>query len=109
MLIVFTTTSDESEGTALAEKLVEAKLAACVQIVPQITSVYFWEGKVQKDNEQLLLIKTSEVTYSELEKFISENHSYDVPEIVAISSENVAEPYRRWLEDYLAVPLKDKS
>ena len=109
MLIVFTTTSDESKGTALAEKLVEAKLAACVQIVPQITSVYFWEGKVQKENEQLLLIKTSEDTYLELEKFISENHSYDVPEIVAVRAENIAAPYRRWLEEYLAVPLEDKS
>jgi periplasmic divalent cation tolerance protein len=108
MLIVFTTVSGESEGVLLAEKLVEAKLAACVQIVPRITSVYFWEGKVQKENEQLLLIKTSEDKYRELEKFISENHSYDVPEIVAISSENVAEPFRRWLEEYLAVPLNDK-
>jgi periplasmic divalent cation tolerance protein len=101
MLVVLTTTPGFSEGTELAEKLVEAKLAACVQIVPQITSVYFWEGKVQKDNEQLLLIKTTEEKFPDLEKFISENHSYEVPEIVAIRSENVAEPYRRWLETYL--------
>jgi periplasmic divalent cation tolerance protein len=109
MLIVFTTVSRGSEGTLLAEKLVESKLAACVQIVPQITSVYFWEGKIQKDNEQLLLIKTTEDKYLELERFISDNHSYEVPEIVAVSSENIAKPYRRWLDEYLAVPLIDKS
>jgi periplasmic divalent cation tolerance protein len=101
MLVVFTTLPDAAEASSLAEKLVEAKLAACVQIVPQITSVYFWEGKVKKDNEQLLLIKTAEEKFPDLENFISENHSYDVPEIFAIKSENVSEPYRRWLETYL--------
>jgi Uncharacterized protein involved in tolerance to divalent cations len=102
MLVVLTTTSGFSEGSVLAEKLVEAKLAACVQIVPQITSVYAWEGKLQKENEQLLLIKTTEDKYSELEKFIIEHHSYDVPEIVAIKSENVFGPYQAWLEEYLS-------
>ena len=102
MLIVLTATSGISKGTELAEKLVESRLAACVQIVPQITSFYFWEGKVQKDNEQLLLIKTTEDKYLELEKFISENHSYDVPEIVAVRSESVSEPYRIWLENYIS-------
>ena len=98
MLIVFTTAPGFSEGTELAEKLVESKLAACVQIVPQITSVYFWNGKVRKDNEQVLLIKTTEEKYAAVEQFINENHSYDVPEIVAVKSENVSEPYRLWLE-----------
>ena len=70
-------------------------------VVPQITSVYFWKGKVQKENEQLLLIKTTEDKYSELEKFIAESHSYEVPEIVAIRSENVSGPYQAWVEEYL--------
>src|SRR5688500_12514259 len=103
MLVVFTTTPGFSEGAELAEKLVEAKLAACVQIVPQVASVYFWDGEVRKENEQLLLIKTTEEKHAELEKFISENHSYDVPEIVAVRSENVSEAYRVWLENYLCV------
>ena len=101
MLVVITTSPSIEEAESLAEKLVTEKLAACVQIVPQITSVYFWEGKVQKEDEQLLLIKTSEDTYLELEKFISENHSYDVPEIVAVRAENIAAPYRRWLGEVL--------
>jgi periplasmic divalent cation tolerance protein len=99
MLVVLTTTPGFSEGSELAEKLVESKLAACVQIVPQITSVYFWEGEINKENEQLLLIKTTEEKYPEVEKFISENHSYDVPEIVAVRSECVSEPYRAWLDE----------
>ena len=97
MLVVLTTTPDNS-SLSLAETIVELKLAACVQIVPQITSVYVWEGKIQKENEQLLLIKTTQEKYTELERFISENHSYDVPEIVAIETENVSQPYRAWLE-----------
>ena len=103
MLVVLTTTSDLAEGESLAESIVNAKLAVCVQIVPQITSVYVWDDKVQKENEQLLLIKTTEEKYSELEKFIAENHSYDVPEIVAIKSENVSGPYQAWLEEYLSL------
>ena len=102
MLVVLTTTPGQSEGAELAEKLVESKLAACVQIVPQITSVYFWEGEIQKENEQLLLIKTTEERYPALEQFIKENHSYDLPEIVAVRSENVSEMYRAWLESYLS-------
>ena len=102
MLIVLTTTPI-SEGPDLAEKLVEAKLAACVQIVPQITSVYVWEGEIQKENEQLLLIKTTEEKYPAVEKFIKENHSYGIPEIVAVRSDNVSDAYRAWLESYLSV------
>src|SRR5829696_3371033 len=101
MLIVFTTTPGLSEGTELAEKLVESKLAACVQVVPQITSVYVWEGEIQKENEQLLLIKTTEEKYADLERFIAENHSYDVPEILALESAKVSEPYKAWLEETL--------
>ena len=102
MLVVLTTTPGFSEGASLAERLVQEKLAACVQIVPQITSVYFWEGKIQKENEQLLLIKTTEEKYSELEAFLTQYHSYDVPEIVAIRSENVSGPYRAWMEAHLS-------
>ena len=102
MLVVLTTTPDISEASSLAEKLVQSKLAACVQIVPHITSVYVWEGKIQNENEQLLMIKTSKEKYSELEKFISENHSYEVPEIVAIDAKHVFEPYLSWLNEYLS-------
>ena len=102
MLVVITTTPGFAEGEILAEQLVEARLAACVQIIPQITSVYVWEGKIEKETEQLLLIKTSEEKYAEVEDLIRKLHSYDVPEIVAIDPARVSQPYRNWLESTIS-------
>jgi len=101
MLVVFTTTPDIWEAESLAEKIVNEKLAACVQILPQMTSYYFWEGQVQKEGENLLLIKTIRAKYDELEKFIITNHSYDVPEIVAIDAERISDSYFAWMKEYL--------
>lgn len=96
MLIVLTTTPNNEEAENLAKEIVEAKLAACVQILPQMKSFYIWEGKVQNDAENLLLIKTLPEKYDELEKFIQTNHSYKVPEIVALEAEKVSESYFNW-------------
>lgn len=102
MLIVFTTTPNIAEADSLGAQIVEARLAACVQILPQMSSVYVWEGKLQKDAEHLLLIKTLPEKWDELRDFITANHSYDVPEIVAVDAEKVAEPYRTWLDKNLS-------
>jgi len=99
MLVVLTTVGNAGEGESLARSIVEAKLAACVQILPQMTSVYLWEGKVQSDSEHLLLIKTLEEKFDELSAFIRERHSYKVPEIVAIPAEKVSDDYLRWMRD----------
>lgn len=96
MLIVFTTTPT-SEAEKLAAAIIEAKLAACVQIIPSIKSIYVWQGEVQKEDESLLLIKTLPEKYVELEAFIKANHSYDVPEIVAVEAERVSDDYVGWL------------
>lgn len=101
MLIVFTTTPSGEEAELLAKKLVEANLTACVQILRQMTSVYVWEGKLQKENEHLLLIKTLPEKWDELHAFITAHHSYDVPEIVAVDAEKVSEPYQTWLTKVL--------
>ncbi len=101
MIVVFTTTPNSEEAENLAKKIVEAKLAACVQVLPQMKSFYFWDDEVQNDSENLLLIKTLEENYSNLESFIKENHSYDVPEIVAVKSEAVSDDYLGWMNDYL--------
>ncbi|QQS40977.1 MAG: divalent-cation tolerance protein CutA [Acidobacteriota bacterium] len=101
MLIVFTTTPDRQQAESLAEAIVNKRLAACVQILPEMTSFYFWEGKVQKEPEHLLLIKTLESSYEALEAFILENHSYDEPEIVAVEASEVSEGYLKWLEGYV--------
>ena len=98
MLVVMTTTRDKADAEKLAGSIIDEKLAACVQILPQMTSVYFWEGKVRREPEHLLLIKTLEEKYDELSDFIQKNHSYDVPEIVAIEAEKVSDNYHRWLK-----------
>ena len=101
MLIVLTTTPDADEAASFARGIVEAKLAACVQILPKMTSVYFWEGKVQSEPEHLLLIKTLEEKFDELSDFIRKDHSYDVPEIFALRAEDVSAGYLEWMADYL--------
>ncbi len=101
MLIVFTTTPNSEEAELLARKIIELKLAACVQVLPQMNSFYFWKGEIRADSEHLLLIKTLEEKFNELEKFIRENHSYDTTEIVAVSSEKVSGDYLNWIKDYL--------
>lgn len=101
MLIVFTTLSSEEEAEKLARNIVEEKLAACVQVLPRMKSFYFWEGEIQSDPEYLLLIKTLEENFEILEAFIHENHSYDVPEIVAVSAEKISDDYLGWMKEYL--------
>lgn len=96
-VVVLTTVPNAEEGERLARRIVEAKLAACVQILPPMKSVYVWENAVQTDAENLLLIKTLQEKYDELERFIRANHSYDVPEIVALPAEKISADYLKWL------------
>lgn len=99
--VVLTTAPTIEEAESLAEKIVAARLAACVQVLPQMTSVYFWENAVQKDAEHLLLIKTLPEKFDELQEFIQSNHSYQVPEIVALPAERISESYLNWIKKYV--------
>lgn len=101
MIIVMTTTPDQTVAEDLARRIIFAHLAACVQILPPMKSYYFWKDEVQADSEHLLLIKTLEDKFEALEKFIRENHPYEVPEIVAVSAEKVSEGYLNWMKEYL--------
>jgi len=96
-MIVFVTTPDKDEAHSLAETLVFERLAACVNIIPAIESVYRWEGKITKDQEIVLLIKTTENRYAELEQRIQELHSYTTPEIIALKIERGSQAYLEWL------------
>lgn len=100
-LVVLTTVPNMEEAASLSKGIVEAKLAACVQMLPGMRSFYFWEGAVQDEAEHLLLIKTVQDKYEALEAHIREKHSYDVPEIVALNAEEISEPYFKWLVDYV--------
>lgn len=102
VLVVFTTVANAEAGETLARKIIEANLAACVQILPAMQSVYVWENEIRVDAEQLLLIKTLAAKYDELERFIQANHNYDVPEIIAVPAQSVSRSYSGWLNDCLA-------
>ena len=100
-IVVFTTAPNDEEAHSLAGRIVEQKLAACVQVLPRVTSFYFWEGKLQSEPEHLLLIKTLDEKFDELAEFIRANHSYSVPEIVAVKAEKTSDAYLEWIETIL--------
>ena len=97
-LVVVTTMETTADAERLADVLVARELAACVQILPPITSVYRWQGKVEKAAETLMLIKTTRQTYPELETAIRENHPYETPEIIALPVETGSDGYLNWLK-----------
>src|SRR5678816_4789430 len=83
-IVVFMTAANGEEAMRLAEMLVGAHLAACVQILPEMESVYRWQGKIERSSEVLLLVKTTRGKFDELEREVRALHSYDTPEIVAV-------------------------
>jgi periplasmic divalent cation tolerance protein len=92
------TAANGEEAARLADMLVGAHLAACVQILPQIESVYRWEGKIERQSEILLLAKTTRAKFDELEREVRSLHSYDTPEIVALPIVAGSARYLEWLE-----------
>jgi periplasmic divalent cation tolerance protein len=97
--IVLSTTGSEEEARKIAHYVVERKLAACVNIVPQIESIYRWQGKVESSREWLLLIKTTAENFARVRDAIAKLHSCDVPECIAISIEDGSPEYLNWLTD----------
>ncbi|XP_055616522.1 protein CutA homolog isoform X3 [Toxorhynchites rutilus septentrionalis] len=95
--IAYVTTPNENSAKQLARKIVERKLAACVNVIPGLTSIYEWEGKIQEDQEYLLMIKTRTTRVDELSKFVRENHPYSVAEVISVTIENGNPPYLDWL------------
>lgn len=96
MLRVVLCNCSPSESESLARTLVEERLAACVNIIAGVTSVYRWEGEVCQDIEHTLIIKTSPQGFEALEARLVELHSYDVPEIIALDSADVLDSYEAW-------------
>ena len=95
--LVLTTTGSQQEARRIAQMLVEKRLAACVNIVPGMESVYRWDGKVESAAEWLLLIKTTATAFPLLRDVLQERHSYEVPECVAIAIEDGSQGYLEWL------------
>ncbi len=97
LIVILCTAPDDAAAQSLADGLVEAGLAACVNAIPGVTSTYRWQGKIERDTETQLLIKTRRERFDEVASWISSHHPYDVPEIVALDAENVSESYAKWL------------
>jgi periplasmic divalent cation tolerance protein len=96
-IIVFITVASTEEASRIAQLLVEKKLAACVQILPEMQSVYCWKGEIEQQPEILILAKTVKSKFSELETQVRAVHSYETPEIVATPITNGSTPYLEWL------------
>lgn len=96
--IVFCTCPDRDTAENIARLLVESGLAACVNILPNITSIYRWQGQLERAEELLLVIKTRQDAYSVLESTIKQHHPYQVPEIIAVSIESGLPDYLHWID-----------
>lgn len=101
--LVMTTTDDPAEAADLAKRLVEERLAACVQVT-DVTSTYRWEGAVTSADERLLLIKTRADRVAAVQAFLAEHHSYDVPEIIEVPIASGLPAYLDWIDESVDHP-----
>jgi periplasmic divalent cation tolerance protein len=96
--IILTTAGSKEEASKIAHALVERRLAACVNIVPQIKSVYRWQGKVETAHEWLLLIKTQAELFERIRDAVKELHSYELPECVMLEVTAGSQEYLDWID-----------
>ena len=97
VLVVLCTCPDSATADSLATGLVENGFAACVNILPEIRSIYRWENETQRDSEVLMVIKTCHDAYAKLESWLVDHHPYEVPEVLALPAEQGAEKYLEWI------------
>ena len=111
-IVVFMTAPNREEAGRLAEMLIGEKLAACVQILPEMKSVYQWQGQIERQNEILLIAKTRLSVFAALEREVRKIHSYETPEIVACPISAGSAPYLTWINenvDALSLNLFDAT
>ena len=96
-ILVLMTAANVAEAAKLAEMLVGAKLAGCVQILPPMDSVYRWKGTIERETEVLLIAKTERSKFEEVEREVRAHHSYETPEIIALPITVGSAPYLKWL------------
>ena len=95
------TAGDRNEARRIAEMLVSQNLAACVQLLPGIDSIYRWKGEINREQEVLMLAKTHREKFADLERAVRAIHSYETPEIIALGIEEGSEPYLQWLTNLM--------
>jgi periplasmic divalent cation tolerance protein len=104
VLIVFVTVPNVHVGAHLARVLVQERLAACVNLVPTIRSIYVWEGELHEQDEAMCLIKTQLALFDPLKARLLELHPYQVPEILGVQPARGNEPYLRWINEATTRP-----
>lgn len=97
--VAYVTTPNDEVAKRIARGLVVSKLAACVNIIPKITSVYEWKGEINEDSEVLLMIKTRTSRISELTQYVRSNHPYEVCEVISLPIADGNEPYLKWISE----------
>ena len=97
MVLVLSTVPDDASAEMIARTLVEEKLAACVNVLPPMVSIYRWQGAVERETERQLIMKTTRERIPALEKRLGELHSYELPEFIVLSVESGSEEYLAWL------------
>jgi len=102
-LVVLVTCPSQRHARRLARTLVRGRLAACVNVVPAVASVFWWRGKVEQARESLLIIKTPERRFEPLRRAILAGHPYDVPEVIAVRVTRGHPPYLRWVRESTTV------
>ena len=99
LLVIQVAVPDEALGLAIAQALMEKRLVACAQIVPGTTSVYRWNGQIERSREALLLLKTHADRYGEVDGTVKSLHPYETPEIIATPVVRYSEEYAAWIVD----------
>ncbi|HTA51063.1 MAG TPA: divalent-cation tolerance protein CutA [Verrucomicrobiae bacterium] len=97
--IVLTTASSEEEARKIARHLLEHRLAACVNILPQVASIYLWQGKIEEAREWLLVIKTTAAAFGQVNEAIADLHSYELPECICLTIEDGSPAYLQWIAE----------
>lgn len=98
-IVVFITAPDEENSVKIARTLIEEKLAGCVNIVRNIRSIYFWQGKIEDESELLMIVKTKRELFNKLKEKVKSLHPYTVPEIIAMPVIEGSEDYLKWLDE----------
>jgi periplasmic divalent cation tolerance protein len=107
--LVLVTAPNQTDARAIARALVGDGLAACVNVLGPIRSIYRWRGAIEDEAEYLLLIKTRAHLYARLERRVQELHSYEVPEVIALAIESGSAPYLKWLVDATGPSLRQRA